>query len=423
MPPAGSFAPLRYAPFRFLLAGRVVSMTGNAVAPIALAFAVLDLTGSAFDLGIVVGGRSITTIVFILIGGVVADRLPRSFVMVASSLLAAASQAAVATLVLTHTATIPLLLALSCVNGLVSAFAFPAVSALVPQTVSDADGRSASSRADNIRTQANAINRLGANAAMILGAAVGGLLVAAFGPGWGLAIDSATFLIAGILFGLVRVANQRMAAAGANPLGQLREGWVEFISRPWVWIVVLGFTFFNMAEQGALNVIGPTVADATFGRGVWGLVLAAETAGAVLGALVAMRLRVRRLLLLGIVCCAAPPLLLVALALTPVAAVLIPAAFLTGLAIEQFSIAWEVSIQEHIPTEKLARVYSYDALGSLLGIPVGQILAGPLADAFGAAPALLLAAGVGGLAVTGMLASRSVRSLAHQRALPVPVPA
>jgi MFS family permease len=390
-------------------------MTGNAVAPIALAFAVLDLTGSALDLGIVVGGRSITTIVFILIGGVVADRLPRSVVMVASSTLAAASQAAVAALVLTHTATIPLLLALSCVNGLVSAFAFPAVSALVPQTVNDDE-----------RTQANALNRLGSNAAMILGAALGGLLVAGVGPGWGLAVDSATFLVSAVLFGLVRVKDHRAPSReGARMLTELREGWREFVSRPWVWIVVLGFTFFNMAEQGALNVIGPTVADASFGRTVWGLVLAAETAGGVIGALIAMRVRVRRLLLLGIVCCVAPPTLLVALALTPVATVLIPAALLTGLAIEQFSIAWEVSIQEHIPADKLARVYSYDALGSLLGIPVGQILAGPLAVALGASPALLIASGIGGLAVLGMLASRSVRTLSHRQApaIPVPVPA
>jgi MFS family permease len=390
-------------------------MTGNAVAPIALAFAVLDLTGSALDLGIVVGGRSITTIVFILIGGVVADRLPRSVVMVASSTLAAASQAAVAALVLTHTATIPLLLGLSCVNGLVSAFAFPAVSALVPQTVNDDE-----------RTQANALNRLGSNAAMILGAALGGLLVAGVGPGWGLAVDSATFLVSAVLFGLVRVKDHRAPSSeGARMLTELREGWREFVSRPWVWIVVLGFTFFNMAEQGALNVIGPTVADASFGRTVWGLVLAAETAGGVIGALIAMRVRVRRLLLLGIVCCVAPPTLLVALALTPVASVLIPAALLTGLAIEQFSIAWEVSIQEHIPADKLARVYSYDALGSLLGIPVGQILAGPLAVALGASPALLIASGIGGLAVLGMLASRSVRTLSHRQApaIPVPVPA
>jgi len=415
MPPVGPLAPLRHAPFRFLLSGRVVSMTGNAVAPIALAFAVLDLTGSALDLGIVVGGRSITTIVFILIGGVVADRLPRSVVMVASSTLAAASQAAVAALVLTHTATIPLLLALSCVNGLVSAFAFPAVSALVPQTVNDDE-----------RTQANALNRLGSNAAMILGAALGGLLVAGVGPGWGLAVDSATFLVSAVLFGLVRVKDHRAPSSeGARMLTELREGWREFVSRPWVWIVVLGFTFFNMAEQGALNVIGPTVADASFGRTVWGLVLAAETAGGVIGALIAMRVRVRRLLLLGIVCCVAPPTLLVALALTPVATVLIPAALLTGLAIEQFSIAWEVSIQEHIPADKLARVYSYDALGSLLGIPVGQILAGPLAVALGASPALLIASGIGGLAVLGMLASRSVRTLSHRQApaIPVPVPA
>jgi MFS family permease len=415
MPPVGPLAPLRHAPFRFLLSGRVVSMTGNAVAPIALAFAVLDLTGSALDLGIVVGGRSITTIVFILIGGVVADRLPRSVVMVASSTLAAASQAAVAALVLTHTATIPLLLGLSCVNGLVSAFAFPAVSALVPQTVNDDE-----------RTQANALNRLGSNAAMILGAALGGLLVAGVGPGWGLAVDSATFLVSAVLFGLVRVKDHRAPSReGARMLTELREGWREFVSRPWVWIVVLGFTFFNMAEQGALNVIGPTVADASFGRTVWGLVLAAETAGGVIGALIAMRVRVRRLLLLGIVCCVAPPTLLVALALTPVATVLIPAALLTGLAIEQFSIAWEVSIQEHIPADKLARVYSYDALGSLLGIPVGQILAGPLAVALGASPALLIASGIGGLAVLGMLASRSVRTLSHRQApaIPVPVPA
>jgi MFS family permease len=413
MPYSGALAPLRHVPFRFLLAGRVITMTGNAIAPIALAFAVLDLTGSPVDLGIVVGGRSITTVVFILVGGVIADRLRRSVVMVASNALAGLSQAAVAVLVLTHTASIPLLFVLSCVNGLATAFAFPAVSALVPQTVRE-----------DVRTQANALNRLGMNTAMIVGAALGGLLVAAYGPGWGLAVDAATFFASAALFGAVRVADHRGGVPERrNMFRELREGWTEFVSRPWVWIVVLGFTFFNMAEQGGLTVIGPTVADATFGRRVWGLVLAAETAGAVVGALVALRLRVRRLLLLGVACCAAPPLLLVGLALTPVATALIPAAFVTGLAIEQFSIAWEVSLQEHVPADKLARVYSYDALGSLLGVPLGQILAGPLAIAYGAPPALLLASGVGGLAVLGMLASRSVRTLTHLRPTAVPVPA
>jgi MFS family permease len=417
--PIGALAPLRYAPFRFLVGGRVVSMLGNAVAPIALAFAVLDLTGSASDLGLVVGARSMTTVVFVLFGGVVADRLPRHLVMVASSLLAMASQAAVATLVLTHTATVGLLIALSAVNGLVSAFAFPAISALVAQTVPE-----------GIRTQANALNRLGSNAAMILGASVGGLLVAAFGPGWGLAVDASTFLVAAGLFALVRVGDYRAPAAKSggqgNMLRELRVGWTEFVSRSWVWIVVLGFCFFNMAETGALGVLGPAVADETFGRTTWGLVLAGETAGMVLGALVALRLRARRLLLVGVACCIAPPLFLVGLALTPLAAVLIPGAFLTGLAIEQFGIAWEVSLQEHIPADKLARVYSYDAMGSLLAMPLGQVAAGPLAVALGVKPALLIAAGVGAVAVLGMLASRSVRTLAHEprrEAGPVDIPA
>src|SRR5205807_5911917 len=127
--------------------------------------------------------------------------------------------------------------------------------------------------------------------------------------------------------------------------------------------------FFNAVLVGGVNVLGPVVADGSFGRTVWGLVLATQTVGMVAGAFLAMRLRVRRLLLVGVACCAPTGLLLVSLALAPVAAVLIAAAFLTGLGIEQFGIAWETSLQEHIPADRLARVYSYDALGSFVAIP------------------------------------------------------
>jgi len=407
---SNSLAPLRHAPFRYLASGRVVTMLGNAVAPIALAFAVLDLTGSVSDLGLVVGARSLMMVVFVLFGGVVADRLPRHFVMVVSCVLAAASQGAVATLVLTDTATIPRLIALSAVNGIVSAFAFPAASALIAQTVPE-----------EIRRQANAINRLGINAAMIVGASVGGLLVAAVGPGWGLAVDAATFAIAACLFALVRVPAYRdRSAPRASTLRELRDGWREFVSRTWVWVVVLGFCFFNAAEIGAVQVLGPAVADETIGRWLWGIVLAAQTTGMVVGAIIAMRVQVRRLLLIGVASCVVPILFLVALAVSPQVAVLVPAAFLTGVAIEQFGIAWEVSIQEHIPPDKLARVYSYDALGSFVAIPIGQVAAGPIAEAIGTGPALLGAAGVVALAVVGMLASRQVRTLEH-RPLKVPL--
>lgn len=407
-----SFAPLRYPAFRFLATGRLVTMAGNAIAPIALAFAVLDLTGSARDLGLVVGARSLTNVIFILFGGVVADRLPRQRVMVVSSILAALSQTAVAALVLTHTATVGLLMGLGAVNGVVSAFAFPAAAALIAQTIPP-----------ELRKSANALNRLGINAAMIIGASVGGILVAAVGSGWGLAVDAATFVIAGLLFSLVKVSDHRVATSPrASTVRDLREGWTAFVGNTWVWVVVLGFCFFNLADVGARSVLGPVIADETFGRSAWGLILASQTAGMIVGVLIAMRLKVRRLLLLGVVCCAADALLLLSLAVAPHVAVLIPMGFLAGVAIEQFGIAWEVSIQEHIPADKMARVYSYDALGSFIAIPVGQVLAGPIADWTSPTLAVLLFAGVSFLSVLGMLASRSVRRLIHDPRPPAPVP-
>jgi hypothetical protein len=155
------------------------------------------------------------------------------------------------------------------------------------------------------------------------------------------------------------------------------------------------------------------VADETIGRKLWGVVLGAETLGMVVGALVAMRVRVRRLLLFGVVCSGGDLLLVLALGVAPHIAVLVPAAFLTGVAVEQFAIAWEVSMQEHIQADTLARVYSYDMLGSFLAIPIGQVAAGPVAERVGAPWALVGSAVVIALATVGMLASREVRTLEH----------
>ncbi|HTF09113.1 MAG TPA: MFS transporter, partial [Asanoa sp.] len=228
-PRPGMLAPLRHAPFRFLVAGRTTTMLGNAVAPIALAFAVLDLTGSARDLGLVVGVRSLANVIFILFGGVIADRLPRHLVMVGASVLAGATQAAVAVTVLTSTATIPLLLALSAVNGIAAAVAFPAIAAIVPQTVPS-----------GMLQQANALNRLAFNSAMIAGSSLGGVLVATAGPGWGLAVDAGTFFLAGLLFALVRVPKTDQPPVLDRPgiFAEMRHGWTAFISRTWLWVVV-----------------------------------------------------------------------------------------------------------------------------------------------------------------------------------------
>ncbi len=403
-----AFAPLRHPAFRSLVAGRTIATVGNAVAPVALAFAVLDLTGSVSALGVVVGVRSLTNVVFLLVGGVIADRLPRHLVVVVSSLLAAGTQAVVAVLVLTGAATVPLLAVLSAANGLLAAFALPATAALVPQTVPE-----------GIRQQANALNRLGFNAAMIVGASAGGVLVAGVGPGWGLAVDAITFALAAACFSAVRVPRAvREAVAGRRPgvFTELREGWTEFIGRTWLWVVVLAFCFANVASAGGVQVLGPAVADGTVGRRAWGLVLAAQTAGMVVGALVAIRVRVRRLLRFGVACFAGEAVFLLALGLAPRFDVLLGSAFLAGLVIEQFVIAWDTTMQQQIPADRLARVYSYDMLGSFVAIPLGQMVAGPAAHRLGTGPALVVAAGIVLVAVLGMLASREVRELEHRPA-------
>jgi MFS family permease len=392
--------PFAFVPFRWLLAARTIATLGNSAAPIALAFAVLDLTGSAVDLGIVVASRSIANVAVLLFGGVIADRLPKHVLLFGASLAAAVTQAGVAALVLTGTATIPLLVLLSILNGAVAAVSFPASAAIVPQTVPVTELR-----------PANALLRLSLNGGAIVGASLGALLIAMVGPGWGLALNASTFAVAGVFFVFVRsprAAEKVQDAAPTNVLRELREGWQEFSGRTWVWVVVAQFALVNAAFVGAIAVLGPLVADESFGRVSWGLIIAAETVGLAVGALVALRWRPHHALGIGVALVAATALPVVGLAVVPLVPLLIGAFFLGGLAIEQFSVAWDQSLQQSIPQEKLARVYSYDAVGSFIAIPVGEILVGPLAHVFGATSVLL---GCAVVIVVASLAAVSVRSV------------
>lgn len=400
-------APLRYRGFRYLLAGRAVNALGNAFAPIALAFAVLDLTGSATDLGFVVGARTVVNVAFLLFGGVLADRMPKSVLMIGSSAAAALTQAAVAGLVLTHTATIPLLIVLEATNGMVAALAQPASASVLPQTVPV-----------DVRQQANALVRIFLNGAAILGAPAAGIVVAAVGPGWGIAVDAATFAVSALCFaGLgvaIRAASKTAAPERPNVFADLRTGWSEFRSRTWLWVIVAGAALVNMAWGGGFLVLGPVVADETFGRRAWGFVLAAQTAGMIVGGLVAMRLRVRRLLFFGTVCLLPFAIPLFLLGLYPHVWLLIAGGLVAGLGLEQFSVAWDTTMQEHVPPEKLARVYSYDMVGSFVALPVGEMTAGPIAQVVGAKAALIGAGVLMMVSLAAMLSSRDVRTLRHK---------
>lgn len=394
--------PFSSAPFRYLFLGRTVAFLGTAIAPVAIAFAVLDLNGSAGDLGLVLAARSLPMVAFVLVGGVVADRLPRQLVLVVSNGLSAGTQAAVATLLLTGNATIGWLMLLGALNGASSAFLYPAVAGITPQTV-----------AAPLLQQANAALRLGQNAAFIGGSAVAGFLVAAIGSGWSLAVDAGTYALGAVLLFRIRLPrSQRVdSRETATAWADLREGWVEFRSRRWVWVVVVQFTFVNVALACGLTTLGPVIADDTVGRQVWGLVLAAQTAGMILGGLLALRIRPVRPLRLGVTTAALIVPLLAALAFAPQALPLIVAAAAAGVGIEVFAVAWDLSLQQHIPPDRLSRVASYDMLGSFVFIPVGYVVAGPLSEMFGITATVTACATIALAATLAALAVPDVREL------------
>ena len=391
MPPLG---PLAHQEFRLLFVGRAVSFLGNAVAPVALAFAVLDLTGSKSDLGLLLAARTLTQVLFLLVGGTVADRLPRHHVMVGSNVVSGAGQATIAVLLLTHHAELWHLVVLAVVNGFSTAFFFPASSGLIPQTVPP-----------ELLQQANATLRLVLNASSIAGAALGGVAVAAAGAGWAIAFDASTFLLAAVFIGAMSVrAAEREEET--KFLAELRDGWREFRARTWLWAVVLQFSFVNTAETGALFVLGPAVAKSRLGgAAAWGFILAAQAAGLIVGGLVALRYRPRRMLLVATFGILVMPIVLVALAETTSVPAIMAAAFVAGLGIETFGVLWDTTMQQQIPQAKLSRLYAYDMLGSLALMPVGYALVGPLSDAIGveetlwAASACIVAVSVAVLAV------------------------
>lgn len=380
---------LRQRAFVALTAGRTISILGNGLASIAITFAVLDLTGSATDLGLVLAARSLPQALFLLFGGVVADRFPRHLVLVVASIISAASQAVAATLLLTHSATVGSLAAIGAVNGASTAFLFPASAGLLPRTVPAA-----------LLQPANVVLRMASTAASIVGVSVGGVLVATVGPGWGVATDAGTFVLGAACFAAVgRRSVDGSAVDGAdaprsedNMLRQLREGWSAFRSRTWLWAVVLAFGIINAVHAAGWSTLGPAIADGTFGRRGWGFVLAAETLGAVLSGALLLRLRLRRPLFVGMLGVLAWSPLLLVLAAEPPVLLLGVAAFLAGGAIELFGLGWDLSMQQHVPPHLLSRVYAYDALGSLVAIPVGQVLAGPVAALVGIRPAVALCA-------------------------------
>ena len=371
---------LRRRPFLLLFAGRTISHAGNAMAPVALAFAVLDEFGSATSLGVVIAARMVPQMALLLVGGAWADRLPRTRVMAGADFVAGAAQAAVAALLLSGRIGLWQLTALQAVNGGAVAFFFPASQGVVPQIVPPARFQ-----------QANALLSMSGNLARITGAALAGVLVAATSPGWALVADAATFVVSAALVSGIPAVRAAPAAATSILVG-VREGWREFRSRRWVWAVVVRLALVDAAWNGASSVFGPVIArESLGGASTWGLILSAFAAGALLGSLIALRLRPARPLLVGNLSELPAVLPLILLAVEAPAAAVAVSYLITGMCFQFFSVLWETTLQVNVPHDLLSRVSAYNLLAGMSLMPLGAAVAGPTGDALGIPTALWLA--------------------------------
>lgn len=389
---------LRQRDFRLLFGGQVVSLFGDGMVTVALAFAVLEAGGSASAIGLVFAARMLPLVGCLLAGGVVADRVSRRAVMVSADLVRLISQAAIATLLIAGAAEIWMIALLAGVTGAATGFFNPACTGLLPVVA-----------APELLQQANGLRGTAMAAGEILGPAVAGVLVATAGPGWALAIDSATFGISAAFLTRLRLPSPAVRR-NASFLDDLRDGWTAFRSRTWVWTLVLAAGVGNML-WGAWTVLGPVVAERDLGgAAAWGGVLSAIGVGGIAGGVLAMRTKPNRPLVVAAVSFAVFAVPLALLAAGAPLALLMVGALVAGCTLTLGNAVWESTLQRYIPADSLSRVSAYDWFGSLAFYPLGVAIWGPLSVAIGIGVSLWLAAG---LVVATMVALVSVADIRH----------
>ncbi|MFJ1680294.1 MULTISPECIES: MFS transporter [unclassified Streptomyces] len=407
------YSPLfRQTEFRSFFAGRLVSLLGSSMAPVALAFAVLDSSGSAHDLGIVLSAHMLPLLALLLVGGATADRFSRRTVLMAAHLGSALTQGGVAALLLSGHYSLVLVAVLEFLNGALAAFITPALRGIVPQLVDK-----------TLLRQANSVLGSARNACKILGPSLSGVLVVAVGSGPAIAFDAFTYLLAAGLLARLTLATGTIAPRRATVLTDIRVGWTEFRRIPWVWAGTMSFCLMNLVQTGTWQILGPQLTRQISGEATWGFVLSARGVGLLVSSLLMYRIVVRHLLRLGQLTSALAALPLLVLGAHLHAPWLVAGAFIAGLGSSVTAVAWDTSLQEHVPAQVLSRVTSYDDVLSYIAIPVGQLAVGPLAQTFGGFRVAAAAGVLAAAAAVIPLASTAVRRLPHARSDHVgPVP-
>ena len=369
----------RLSDFRLLSTGMTLSWLGGGFQTVALGVAIIAAGGGAGDLGLVMASSVIAMLACTLFGGVWADRLQPTRVMVLSDLVRFGATGGMALMFGLGAYDLPLLCALAAVAAGAGSFFAPAMMALKPMIVSA-----------ERRQSTNASLSLLQTACLVIGPAVGGVVVAAFGAPVGFAVNAVSFLASMVAALLIRARAERAPRAGM--VRELGEGWREIRSRDWLLAGVLGATVFHVANGVVLVLVQVVAIERLGGAHAVGLIASAEGLGGVIGAAIAIRWRPRRLLRAGWLTLVLMPLWALAYVWPGFLIAIMAGAVIGYAGLAFFGVAWETAIQDRVPHRSLGKVASWDQLTSFIAMPVGNALAGPLAQAYGINPVLVVCA-------------------------------
>lgn len=407
---------LRSRDFRLLWLSQSASTLGDGLVLVAVGLYVTRLTGHPSDVGLVLAAYSVPLVVLVLLGGVVADRLPRQTVMVCSDVVRGTLHAVLAVLIATGAVRVWHMVVIGVLFGTAEAFFRPAYTGLVPQTVPESDIQGA-----------QALTGVSRELAEVVSPALSTALVLTVGGAAAFALDALTFAVSALLLARVHARDRGGSAPPATVLVELREGYVALRERAWVWVVILVFSAALLLALAPFFVLGAAVSVQLYGTdAVFGLANAAWGVGTVTGALVGSRWRPQRPMRAALLCSVPWPGCVAVYALGPPLPVLFACMTVAGLGIGLFAVWWETALAQRIPPHLLSRVSAWDWMGSLALLPLGYVLAGPAADRLGG-PQVLVAGGLLGVLVMGLgLLSRQVRDLrrlvAPDEPLLVPAP-
>jgi MFS family permease len=401
----GRLGALEEPQFRLLWLGRTASSIGDALIPVALAFAVIRETGSATDLGFVLASFTLARVLLVVVGGVWADRLSRRLVMISADLVRTVSQGLIAYLLISGTAEIWHLAVAGAVGGGAQAFFGPASTALIPDTV----------RPERLQG-ANALVSITGSGSELFGPALSGVLVAVFGPGWVFAIDAVTFGVSAAFLLAMRV-DEGSPAVQQPFLREVAGGLREIAVRRWLSVSLATFALGNMAIASYV-VLGPLIVERELGGARdWGLVVSGGAAGGLAAGLLALRYRPNRPLLAGFALLLLHPIgPLTLIPPLPTLGLAVGAAVSFGV-VSIFNVLWETTLQEQVPRRALSRVSSLDWMVSLVFMPIGFAITGPVSDAIGVDETLWLAAAI---SLGATLVALTQPDLRDVRRLPLP---